>query len=73
MLDTVLAYLKDPANRAILAWLGGGLVIIAGGIWTVFKFFAAKPTIRADGGGVVIGRDNTNSPITITTRPPPKP
>ncbi len=59
--------LSDPANRTILTWLGSGLVAIAGGIWTVVKFFRAKdegrsggpskPRLRPESGGVVGGRD----------------
>ena len=68
MLDDALAFLKDPANRAVLAWLGGGVVAAAAGFWSVIKFFAAKPAIRADAGSVAIGRNNTNNPILSNPR-----
>jgi tetratricopeptide (TPR) repeat protein len=29
---------KDPDKRAILSWIGGGAVVVAGGIWTVVTF-----------------------------------
>lgn len=72
MLDQVLAYLKDPGNRAVLAWLGAGVVMIATGLWAIIKFFASKPTVRADNGSVAVGGDNTNSPITMGNRPDSK-
>jgi hypothetical protein len=60
-------FLSDPANRAILTWLGGGLVVLAGGIWTVVKFFkgqkraispqTSRTKVRAEGGGIGGGRD----------------
>jgi hypothetical protein len=69
MFATIWAFLTDPANRAILAWLGGGLVVAAGGIWAVIKFFAKRPdrrSVTADRGSVAVGGDNRNSPINIT-------
>jgi hypothetical protein len=63
------AFLGDPQNRAVLGWLGGGLVVLAGGAWTVVKFLArgkgddAEPAappsgtveVLADRGGVAGG------------------
>ena len=54
--------LKNPDNRAVLGWLGGGLVVFVGGTWTVFKFFYEPPapaptTVIATEGGVAAGRD----------------
>jgi hypothetical protein len=74
MLDVFWTFLKDPANREVLGWLGAGVVVVAGGLWTVVRFYSRKdaggstPSIRAHGKSVVIGRDNTNSPINIDTR-----
>jgi hypothetical protein len=71
MLGTVWAFLKDPANQAVLTWIGGGIVVVAGGIWAAVKFFAkrddgdAKPSVKAEGGSVAAGRDIKNSPINI--------
>jgi tetratricopeptide (TPR) repeat protein len=31
--------LKDPEKRAMLSWLGGGAVVVAGGLWAVFTFY----------------------------------
>lgn len=80
MVDASWAFLKDPANREVLAWIGAGLVAVSGGLWAVVKFFAKKgddgPSAaarrdrgtRADRGSAAIGGDNTNSPINIGTR-----
>src|SRR5258708_183155 len=64
MLDTMWAWLGDSSNRSVLTWIGGGLVVVAGGIWAVVKFFAkggddkrATPGVSADRGGVAVGRD----------------
>ena len=73
MLDGFWAFLKDPANRAVLGWIGAGVVTVVGGLWAVIRFYAKKreggstPGVRADGKGVAIGHDNINSPINIDT------
>lgn len=74
-METLWAFLSDPDNQATLASLGGGLVVVAGGLWAVVKFLfprssGGKPTsqtISADRGGMAAGRD-----ISIT-KPPEKP
>jgi hypothetical protein len=72
MLDSIWGFLKDESNQALLGWIGSGIVVIAGAVWAVFKFFANKaekgsppPSVKADRGGVAIGRDNINSPINV--------
>jgi hypothetical protein len=58
MLDTVWAFLKDPANRDVLAWIGGGVVMVVGGLWAAIKFFSKKepkPSVQANNGGVAAG------------------
>jgi hypothetical protein len=73
MLEDSWAFLKDPANRTVLAWIGGGIVAVAGGLWTVIRFFAGReggssPSVSADKSSVAIGRDATNSRINVNTR-----
>ena len=36
-------FLQLKKNREILAWLGGGAVVLASGIWTAVTFFGAEP------------------------------
>jgi hypothetical protein len=68
MLDSLLVFLKDPINQAMLGCIGGGIAAIAAGGWAVMKFFAKKDGIRADRSSVAVGRDNINSSIKIDTR-----
>jgi hypothetical protein len=70
----IWAFLQDESNRAMLGWIGGGIVAVAGGLWAVVKFYAkegeASPTpgVRSDRGSAAIGGDNVNSPIKIDAR-----
>ena len=70
-MDDVWAFLSDPGNRVTLSWLGGGFVVVAGGVWAVFKFFrktgaerASSITVTADHGGIAAGRDAHVTPET---------
>jgi hypothetical protein len=68
MLDAFWSLLKDPANRDVLTWIGGGFVVVIGGVWAVVKYFAkpdggAGTSVRADRGGVAAGGSISNSPI----------
>ncbi|MGH6858295.1 MAG: hypothetical protein ACRECP_11860, partial [Methylocella sp.] len=66
---------KDPDKRAILSWLGGGTVVVAGGIWTVLTFVIehkdsqdkkGSPTVNLSGQGIASGGNtNINAPVTI--------
>ena len=78
------AFLSDPDNQRTLAWLGGGLMVLAGGIWTVVTFFAGrKPSPAAPSepdpgkvtavGGVAAGRDLRARDITIAAGSPSGP
>ena len=46
--------LKDPEKRAILSWLGGGAVVVAGGIWTVVTFVVGHGHDKKDAGAVIL-------------------
>lgn len=69
-MDAIWAFLKEPANRDVLTWIGGGLVVVVGGIWAVIKFMsgggggAGKPppgrggnTVTAINHSTAAGRD----------------
>jgi hypothetical protein len=52
-------FIKNPENRTVIAWLCGGLVVTAGGIWKVVTFFAErKKADEKNGGGtnVTVGQ-----------------
>ena len=64
MLSSIWNFLKDGSNQAVLSWIGGGIIIIAAGIWAVIKFMAKnsdqkvpKPSVSADHGSMAAGRD----------------
>jgi hypothetical protein len=70
VMDTIWAFLQDETNRTVLAWIGGGVVVVVGGLWAAFKFLVAKekpkhasPTVSVAPGGVGAGRDIRNSKI----------
>ena len=57
---------NDPDKRAVLSWLGGGIAIVAGGMWTVLTFFVEHketekksnaPAISIVSQGIVSGGD----------------
>jgi hypothetical protein len=72
MLDSVWAFLRDHANRDVLAWIGGGLIVVVGGVWAVVKFIvtnrkparSAPRNVSADRGGVASGGDMSANKIT---------
>jgi hypothetical protein len=66
-MDAIWQFVSD--NRDMLSWLGGGVVAVAGGVWTVTKFFLKreKPKSVSAVGGVAAGRDIRGSPIIIST------
>jgi hypothetical protein len=71
----VLAFLRDESNRALLGWIGGGLVVLATGLWAVFTFYVdhsklppppATTIVEQKGTGIASSRDtNFNAPVTI--------
>jgi tetratricopeptide (TPR) repeat protein len=66
-------FLRDKRNQQVLGWLGGGLVVLATGVWVAFVYFfppakapEAKPplNVQAVCGGVAIGGNATGVNIT---------
>ena len=72
------SFLAKPKNRQILAWVGGGLVAIAAGAFTVVKYFwpaseAAKTVCAQQGiavGGNVAGSVVSNTVSGSTSAAP---
>jgi hypothetical protein len=76
--DGSRGFLRDKRNQQVLGWLGGGLVVLATGLWATFVYFfppvkeakSPEPTpasAQANCGGIAIGRDVTGSTITAGT------
>lgn len=70
----VWTFLSKKRNREILAWLGGGIVVVAGGLWTATTFFfdkhASTPpkidcTIQENQGLAACGNQTINGPVTL--------
>ena len=70
-------FLRDKRNQQVLGWLGGGLVVVATGLWAAFVYLfppgkspeAKSPestpaSVQADHGGVAIGGNVTGATIT---------
>src|SRR5208283_1558540 len=71
----LLAFLRDEGNRALLGWIGGGLVVAATGGWAVFTFYidhskSSPPpsqSIEVHNGNVIGSGPNAtfNAPINV--------
>src|SRR5712671_5511306 len=69
------AFLKSKTNREIVSWLGGGVTVIAAGIWTVLVFLhhdgknsntVTTPQVTQSGTGVASGGNTViNAPVNI--------
>ena len=64
-------FLSNDKNRAVLGWIGGGIVVVIGALWAVFVYLVppSKPVsppadVTASGGGVAIGGSVSGSTIT---------
>src|SRR5215472_3502129 len=75
VMNALWRFLRDKRNQQVLGWLGGGLVVVATGLWAAFVYFfppgkstqtpaLAPPSIQADRGGVAIGGNVTGATIT---------
>ena len=75
----MFGFLKDPDRRAILSWLGGGTVVVAGGIWTVVTFVVdhkkspekqSGPKVELSGQGITSGGNiSVGRDLTVTNGP----
>jgi hypothetical protein len=72
MWSRAVTFLRDEGNRALLGWIGGGLVAVIGALWTVFAYFHPAPDeksgppqkrIEAICGSVAIGGDVSGTTI----------
>ncbi len=80
VMNALWRFLRDRRNQQVLGWLGGGLVAAATGLWALFVYFLppgkspeatssgpTPPSVKANCGGIAIGRDVTGSTITAGT------
>jgi hypothetical protein len=81
------SFLRLKTNREILAWIGGGLVVVITGLWTAFVYFsdtpkvtASTPSVQASCGSVGVGGNVSGATITAggtgncsEQKPEPKP
>lgn len=71
MLADIWSFLQDENNRAVLAWIGGGVVAVIAAVWAVLKLILSRrtwrsapaPTVTATHGGITAGRDIRNTNI----------
>ena len=63
MLDAIWEFVKHPANRDALGWIGGGIIVVVGGLWAVIKFISKRPSVQATNGGVAAGGDMIGNKI----------
>jgi hypothetical protein len=73
-------FLRQPENRTILGWLGGGVATVAAGLWLALTYYipATPPPPKApertvechqtidQGIAACEGGVHTNGPVTIT-------
>ena len=73
---SIWAFLKRKGNREILAWLGGGAVVVIGALWTAIVFFADHkkpdgngPSVKAGDCAVAAGRDAIGNAVNCDDKP----
>jgi hypothetical protein len=69
-MGSLWAFLRKPSNQRLLSWLGGGVVVIAGGIWAVVTYVwppHEAPTAVCANQGIVIG-GSVSSRSSVTNR-----
>jgi hypothetical protein len=65
-------FISQKRNREVLGWLGGGLVVLATGLWAAIVYFfpLQKPSepkpasVQASCGGVAVGGNVSGATIT---------
>src|SRR5262249_54078899 len=74
--DGLWGFLRDKGNQQVLGWLGGGLVVVATGLWAAFVYFFPPPksqeakspmpavNVQADCSAIAIGGNVTGATIT---------
>ncbi len=60
--------LRDGDNRAVLGWIGGGLVVVVPGVWAVFTYFNSPDPEPRPSPSVIIGQ-NVQAGRDVTINP----
>jgi hypothetical protein len=62
-MEAIWRFLGDKRNRVILSWLGGGAVVVIGGLWAAFVFFAGdSDKIKARVDELIFALGNAGTP-----------
>lgn len=65
------AWLTVKSNRTVLAWIGAGLVVVAGGVWKVYLYFEDRA--QKERAGMTAGEQKTKAPSEQTKGAAPDP
>jgi len=67
----IWSFVQSKKNREVLGWVGAGLAVVIGGLWTAFVYFSTpgKPsasgsTVQASCGSVAAGGNVSGATIT---------
>jgi hypothetical protein len=68
-MGSLWAFFTKPKNQKTLSLIAGGLVVLAGGAWEVYKYVwpheEGPKIVCAQPGGVAAGHDANGNSITI--------
>ena len=65
-MSSLWTFLRKPSNQRLLTWLGGGVVVIVSGMWTVATYVwpvHEPPTAVCADQGVAIGGNVSGSTV----------
>lgn len=63
------AWLKVKSNRTVLAWIGAGLVAVAGGVWKGYLYFEERT--QKERASTISAEQKTKAPAEQTKRAAP--
>jgi hypothetical protein len=73
-MEKLWSFLRQKRNREVLGWVGGGLVVVAAGLWAVIVYVfppSSSPSKSSEGaatsancGGVAVGGNVSGSTVT---------
>lgn len=64
-----MTFLSKERNRRLIAWIGSGVIVVAGGVWQAVIHFWPNETPAtqcAQYGGIAAGNNASGNTITIT-------